>query len=66
MLFRSAPVKRATLRDEVRSLGLTLRVTDGEYRVAFPYNERSAYYTTDPDDALATARAMARERDSFK
>lgn len=46
----------------VRAMGLTYGKRDGEYRIAHPskgkYNG-GAYYTTDRDDALATARHMA-------
>lgn len=48
----------------IRALGLTARVTDGEYRVTHrgvtpERAEAVAYYTTDRVDALGTARAMA-------
>lgn len=47
----------------VHSLGMSLNRTGaGDLRLAFqgPYSrtEASAYYTTDLDDAVATARAM--------
>lgn len=43
----------------IRALGLTAaRTAAGEYRIT-PGGEASAYYTTDADDALATARAFA-------
>jgi hypothetical protein len=55
---------------QVRALGLTIRCCDGEYRITHTlgrwrdaawraHQENTAYYTTDRDDALATARAMA-------
>lgn len=43
----------------IRGLGLTVRKQDGEYRVALPANEASAYYTHDLEDAVSTARSMA-------
>lgn len=49
-------------RDHVRSLGLTFRSKDGEYRVAWPHDEASAYYTNDLRDACDTASAMVDER----
>lgn len=56
----------------IRALGLTVNVSDGEYRVAVPAalcagetraerlerQEAGCYYTTDAEDALATAKAM--------
>lgn len=43
----------------IRSLGLSVRHRDGEYRVNFPHGtEATAYYTPDPADALDTANAM--------
>lgn len=49
-------------RAAIRALGLSATRTDGEWRVAFSFdNEATAYYTTDNDDALRTAAAMAAE-----
>lgn len=46
----------------LRGIGMELRVRDGEYRVNFSRGpERTAYYTTDLDDALSTGRSMSRE-----
>lgn len=45
--------------------GLTIRSSDGEYRVAFkndPKAEDSAYYTTTLVDAIGTGIAMAEHR----
>ncbi|MBS0641662.1 MAG: hypothetical protein JSS43_17505 [Proteobacteria bacterium] len=54
------------LFDAVRALGLVCRRTDwGDYRVAYPGDEASAYYTDDREDALFTARHMAGVRDEF-
>ena len=52
-------------RDIVRGLGLTFRHDYPQYRVAFkgPDNEASAYYADDLQDAVNTARAMAKRRD---
>jgi hypothetical protein len=51
---------------QVRALKLCIRKRDGEYRIAAPHGsdewrEATAYYTCDRDDALQTARFMARE-----
>lgn len=44
----------------MRSLGLTMRKRDGEYRVNIAgAGEGTAYYTDDRDDALDTGREMA-------
>lgn len=64
-------------KDKIRALGLTVRVTDGEWRVAFPIpayqamgldhktamvrNEAEAAYSDDGEDALGMARAMAKQ-----
>ena len=53
------------LRKAVQALGMTLRWTPayGEYRVNFAGGQEStAYYTSDRQDALDTARRMAAER----
>ena len=53
-------------RSAIRKLGFIVNVEDGEYRIALPVRcyggvtemqELEAYYTTDDDDALATAKA---------
>lgn len=51
---------------ELRTLGITLRKTDGEYRVAFAGKgtESSAYYTNDIEDAVNTGRAMFNKREA--
>ena len=57
--------KRLTFIDakkELKNLGMWLSVRDSEYRVAFPYDEASAYYTNDLEDALHTGRQMAATR----
>lgn len=44
----------------INDLGLTARVKDGEIRVNFKNGkEETAYYTTDRQDAVDTAAAMA-------
>lgn len=46
---------------ELRSLGMVLTHSDGEYRVNFKGGaERTASYTNDIDDAVGTGRAMAK------
>lgn len=46
-----------------RDLGITLRKTDGEYRINYrgSSDEATAYYTDDIMDAVETAAAMATE-----
>ena len=46
----------------VKTLGMWLSLRHGEYRVAFPNDEASAYYTNDLEDAVATAIHMAKTR----
>lgn len=65
-MTETRPMAKITLNDRaafvtIRDLGLTVRKTDGEYRVAFrgPNNEETAYYTNDLKDAVDTARSMA-------
>jgi hypothetical protein len=51
---------------QVRPLGMVLRsdMETGEYRVNFKgRRETTAYYTPDLEDAVNTARAMAKWRD---
>lgn len=52
----------------IRWLGFHARVRDGEYRVTYgrtnDEREDNAYYTDDPQDALDTARHMAKEREA--
>lgn len=49
-------------KDEIRATGCTARYKDGEWRVNLPGGtEATAYYTNDGDDAIATARCMARQ-----
>lgn len=60
------------IRAAIAPLGMKVRRVEGEYRVVFnDYDatprgkldeEMAAYYTTDADDALETARDMARRR----
>lgn len=60
------------IRVAIAPLGMKVRRVEGEYRVVFnDYDqsprgkldeEMAAYYTTDADDALETARDMARRR----
>lgn len=54
----------------IRALGLSARCVDGEFRVTFKTGEArllgttpedAAYYTTDAEDAVTTARVMAAE-----
>lgn len=53
----------AQLKAEAKTLGMTVRKKDGEYRVSWPHDEASAYYTDDADDALGTMRIMHRDKD---
>ena len=46
----------------LKTLGLWLSKRHGEYRVAFPNDEASAYYTNDLDDAVSTGIQMAKVR----
>lgn len=66
---------KAQVKTAIQSLGLSARCIDGEWRVAIRLehflakgatytearerNEASAYYTTDAEDAMGTAEAMA-------
>ena len=46
-----------------RALGMTCKVTDGEYRVNYPNGaESTAYYTTDGMDGIGTAKQMAKSK----
>lgn len=52
------------LRIAVHALGMNIQKRDGEYRINWPgADEDQAYYTDDRQDALDTARAMARSGD---
>ncbi|WCD44138.1 hypothetical protein Kuura_060 [Caulobacter phage Kuura] len=71
---------QAETRKAIQALGLTTRVTDGEWRIAHgvPYylacghgykaaverNEAQAAYVSDATDALNTAREFARTADA--
>lgn len=47
------------LREALKTLGCTLQIRDGEYRVNIKGgSEATAYYTDDREDALDTARFM--------
>lgn len=53
------PRTNADLRQQCRTMGLTMRYREGEYRVNFyGGSEATAYYTNDRQDAWDTARAM--------
>lgn len=70
-------LRKSELFVRVRALKLTIRHTDGEYRIAhglhayeklgYDYaqrverNEAQAYYTDDTDDAYGTAIIMAKQ-----
>lgn len=52
------------VRDAIRAAGMTGTYRDGEWRVNFPNGrEATAYYTTDDQDAIDTAKAMAQEQE---
>lgn len=43
----------------IRSMGASIKISEGEYRINIPKgNEATAYYTDDPEDAINTARHM--------
>jgi hypothetical protein len=45
----------------IRAVGMTARYRDGEWRVCPKGGkEAEAYYTNDPEDAVGTAKLMAR------
>lgn len=47
----------------IRAMGMSVKVVDGEYRVNYPAGaESTAYYTPYPDDAIGTAKVMARSK----
>ncbi len=47
----------------IRAMGMNVKVVDGEFRVNYPKGaESTAYYTDDPEDAVGTARVMARSK----
>lgn len=49
----------ATVRTELRAIGVVITTTDSEYRVNYRNGrEATAYYTNDLADALATGKAM--------
>ena len=57
----------ATAKKELAALGMSLRKSEGEYRVTFRgvkpgRAEDVAHYTDDIDDAVATGRSMSKER----
>lgn len=55
-----------TTFDELKTLGLVLRQTPGEYRVNFRHgSEATEYITDDLQDALARGREMAAQQPSF-
>jgi hypothetical protein len=57
MTFREA-------REIIKTMGCTLHVQDGEYRVnLFKGTEETAYYTDDLRDAINTAARMTEELD---
>jgi hypothetical protein len=58
-------MKQKDVFAELKKLGLTVRKSDGEFRVAYPgpNSEASAYYTEDLLDLLNTGLAMARSAD---
>lgn len=64
-------VKRCTgykqLQTQLREHGMTLYLTDGEYRVNYRFGSpETTYYTNDPVDAFNTGLRMAAERDAPK
>jgi hypothetical protein len=57
----------ATAKKELSALGMSLRKSDGEYRVTFRgvkpgRAEEVSYYTDDIDDAVKTGTMMSKER----
>ncbi len=57
-----AEISLKELKDAARHLGMTVRLRDGEYRVAFPKDEPGAYYTNDAADALGTMKDMYKRK----
>lgn len=52
-------------KKRIRALGMSVRYSDGEYRVNYPNGtEGSAYYTPDGHDAYLTALQMKQHRES--
>lgn len=49
---------KTAVESDIRNLGLTVTVQNGEYRIA-DKEGRQVYYTTDSQDALDTAFTMA-------
>lgn len=53
------PMTFEAARDAIRTIGCSLRLKGGEYRVNFfGGKEETAYYTNDLSDAIETAKAM--------
>ena len=65
MVANTARLTLASVRAELGAVGMRIaRTPYGEFRVAFASDrERSAYFTDDLADALATGRVMAAEGD---
>lgn len=61
-----APTTYQALKTKLGQRGLAVSKRDGEYRVAFPGDEASAYYTNDVADAWGTGLDMARRRDAAR
>lgn len=57
---RGSGMTQKEMERQIRALGLTVRVADGEIRVQRLHDPGSAYFTTDREDAVATARLMAK------
>ena len=70
-LDEAAEQTMQSARAELAGMGMTIRKTDGEYRVTFkdmPRDEAedAAYYTDYMDDAMSTAKSMHASRSKKK
>jgi hypothetical protein len=63
---RRSNLTLAEARAELRAIGVTLKKSDGEYRVNFEGGpEKTAYYTDDINDAVKTGKAMVAKLAEF-
>ncbi len=61
---------QSQVKATIKAIGMHASIRDGEWRVTYPYGEGPdawredcAYYTTDAQDAIDTARTMRAHRD---
>lgn len=56
-------MNRSQAINAIRAMGMSVKVVDDEFRVNYPKGaESTAYYTDDPEDAVGTAKVMARSK----